>query len=90
MLRGRKREAIRGIGVTGVWIFLIWLGLTAIDHERDSSFSALPALSAGASSWRSTSKTSRSRLRAPSGDRNPRDSVSRGSPARVARRGRHH
>ena len=29
-----------------------------------SSFSALPVLSAGASSWRSTSKTSRSRLRA--------------------------
>ena len=35
MLRERKREAIRGIGVIGVWVFLIWLGLTAIDHGDD-------------------------------------------------------
>ena len=35
MLHERKREAIRGIGVIGVCVFLIWLGLTAIDHGDD-------------------------------------------------------
>ena len=35
MLRERKREAIRGIGVIGVWVCLIWLGLTTIDRGDD-------------------------------------------------------